>query len=88
MAGFLMMMARLAATEIAPMMATGMASSKGQGVAMTNTARNRVGSFPMTQPAKAMETAMTVYQAPRRSAMRRMCGRLVSASCITRMILE
>jgi len=49
MAGFLMMMPRLAATEMAPMIATGMASNRGQGVAMTRTARKRIGSWDISQ---------------------------------------
>ena len=43
-AGSLMMMPRLAAREIAPMTATGMAISRGQGVATTRTAKKRRGS--------------------------------------------
>ena len=87
MAVFLMMMARLAATEIAPIMATGMASNKGHGVAMTSTARKRVGSLPAIQRITAIASASTVYQAPRRSAILRNCGRFVSASSMTRVIL-
>src|SRR6476469_11202434 len=48
--GSLMMMPRLAATETAPMMAIGIASNKGHGVAMTSTARKRVASAPRIQP--------------------------------------
>ena len=43
-AGSLMMMPRRAASDTAPMIATGMAIKSGQGVATTSTARNRVGS--------------------------------------------
>ena len=39
-----MMMLRFAASEMAPMIVTGMAMSSGQGVATTSTARNRTGS--------------------------------------------
>jgi hypothetical protein len=85
-AGSLMMMARLAAVEIAPIIATGIASNSGHGVAMTNTAKNRVGSLPITQPNAANETPKTVYHVPSRSAIRRIRGRFASASCMTRII--
>ena len=39
-----MMMERLAAAEMAPIIAIGMASRSGQGVAITKTARNREAS--------------------------------------------
>ncbi len=39
-----MMMPRRAASEIEPMIATGMAINSGQGVATTSTARNRIAS--------------------------------------------
>jgi len=55
-----MMMPRFAESEIAPITATGIASSRGQGVAITITARKRSG-LPLTiQPAIAIATAMGV----------------------------
>ena len=86
-AGFLMMMPRLADSEIAPMIATGTPMSSGHGVAMTTTAKNRVGSPEMTQPSTPSASATSVYQPPRRSAMRRIGGRLFSASRSTPTIL-
>src|ERR1700686_5071444 len=64
MAGSLMMMPRRAASEIAPMIATGMAISRGQGVAMTSTARNRVPSPLRPHETAARPKAATVYHAP------------------------
>jgi hypothetical protein len=43
-----------------PMIATGMAISKGQGVAITSTARKRTASPLMTQASTAMLTATGV----------------------------
>ena len=86
-AGFFTMMPRFADREIAPMMATGTPMSSGHGVAMTTTARKRDGSPEMSQPTMPSATAMTVYQPPRRSAMRRIGGRLSSASRSTPTIL-
>src|SRR5947207_8637665 len=69
--GSLMMIPRAAAIEIAPIIATGIANNKGQGVAMTKTARNRLGSWPPTAPVMATLIANAVYHAPRRSAILR-----------------
>ena len=80
MPGFFTMMPRRAASEIAPMMATGTPMSSGQGVATTTTARKRVGSPETAQPRPPSTRATTVYQAPNRSARRRMAGRFSSAS--------
>lgn len=52
------MIARRAQSDIEPMMAMGIASSKGQGVAMTNTARNRMDS-PLIAQARAATTSAT-----------------------------
>ena len=79
-AASLIKMPRRAASEIAPMIATGIASSSGHGVAITRTARNRFGSPLAIQPAAATLTASSVYHAPSRSARRRMGGRRSSAS--------
>ncbi len=46
------------------MMATGMAMSSGQGVAVTSTARNRVELPLSPHAAPAMTSASGVYQAP------------------------
>ena len=59
-AGFLMMMARFAASEIVPMMATGIAINNGHGVATTSTARNRSASPLSSQAASAMARAAGV----------------------------
>src|SRR5581483_2738443 len=50
-----------AAGDTAPMIATGMAMSSGQGVATTSTARNRTGSPLAAQAATPMPTASGVY---------------------------
>ena len=86
-AGFLMTMPRRAASEIPPITATGMAMSRGHGVAITMTARKR-SACPLTnQPAAATATASGVYQAPIRSPTRRKCVRFCSEARITSMIL-
>ena len=51
-AGSRIMIPRLAAREIDPIIATGIAISSGQGVATTRTARNRV-TFPLSHQASA-----------------------------------
>ena len=56
---------------------------RGQGVAITTTARNRSAVPPISQPITPISNANGVYQAPRRSAMRRMLGRFCSASSTT-----
>ena len=82
-----MMMPRRAASEIAPMIATGIAISSGHGVAITITARNRDGiAARRPSPPIPTATAAGVYQPPSRSAMRRIDGRCCSASRMTRMI--
>ena len=55
-----MTMPRRAASEMLPMMATGMAMSSGQGVATTSTARKRTGWRLMIQAAAAMTKASGV----------------------------
>ncbi len=80
------MMLRLA-TEIAPITATGIASSRGHGVAITITARKRMASPLAAHAAIPTETATGVYQAPSRSPMRRNCGLLCWDSSTTRMML-
>jgi hypothetical protein len=82
-----MMMPCLAASEMAPITATGMEISSGQGVAITTTARKRIASPVTTQAATATPTAIGVYHAPSLSPSRRRCGRFCYVSCITRMIL-
>ena len=65
-AGSRMMMLRFAASEMAPMIVTGMAMSSGQGVATTSTARNRTGS-PLHIQADGQHSAMcTRHRADRR----------------------
>ena len=59
-----MMMLRFAASEMAPMMATGMPISSGHGVATTSTARNRTGSPLHIQAEIASASAIGVYHAP------------------------
>jgi hypothetical protein len=54
------MIARRAQREIEPMMAMGMASNNGQGVAMTITARKRIGSPLITQANRATVKATGV----------------------------
>ncbi len=81
------MIPRRAAMEIAPMTATGIAISNGQGVATTTTARNRRDSPLIAHAKPPSVSAIGVYQAPSLSPRRRMRGRRCSASCITRMIL-
>ena len=85
-AGFRITMPRRAASEIAPMIATGIPISSGHGVAITSTARNRVGSPLMAHPTPATARAAGVYQLPSRSAIRCIRGRFSPASCITAMI--
>lgn len=58
--GSLTMMPLRAAREIAPTIATGTPMSSGQGVAMTSTARNRLGSPLTIQPSAATMRAITV----------------------------
>ena len=55
-----MMIPRLAASEIEPMMATGIPINSGQGVATTSTARKRTGSPLIAQAAKAAARASGV----------------------------
>ncbi len=55
-----MMMPRRAASEIEPMMATGMAINNGQGVATTSTAKNRVASPLAAQAMAATASASGV----------------------------
>src|ERR1043166_204052 len=62
-----MMMPRRAASEIEPMIATGMAISSGQGVATTSTARKRTGSPLATHATRATATARGVYSVPGRA---------------------
>ena len=59
-----MMMLRRAASEIEPMIATGMAINSGQGVATTRTARKRTAWPLAAQAVSAIPTARGVYQAP------------------------
>jgi hypothetical protein len=80
-------MLRLAATEIAPITATGIANRRGHGVAITITERKRVAWPLIAQARTPMETARGVYQAPSKSPMRRNCGRLCCDSSTTRMML-
>ena len=54
------MIARRAQREIEPITAMGMARSKGQGVAMTNTARKRMDSPLITQAKIATANATGV----------------------------
>src|SRR5262245_15771033 len=65
------------------MIATGTPISSGHGVAITSTARNRLGSADQTQPPTATASASAVYQPPSRSASRRIGGRSRSASAST-----
>ena len=58
--GLLTMIARLAQSEIEPMMAIGMAISSGQGVAMTSTARKRIDSPLIAQASSATVRATGV----------------------------
>ena len=53
-------MPRLAASEIDPMIATGMAISSGHGVATTSTARNRSGLPLHSHAATAISSATGV----------------------------
>ena len=55
-----MTMLRRAASEIEPMIATGMAINSGHGVAITSTARNRTASPLAIHAAAAMATASGV----------------------------
>ena len=55
-----MMMPRRAASEMEPMMATGMAISSGQGVATTSTARKRTASPLAAQATQREATASGV----------------------------
>ena len=55
-----MMMPLRAASEIEPMIATGMAISSGHGVATTSTARKRTGSPEASPAAIATTTASGV----------------------------
>jgi hypothetical protein len=59
-----MMMPRFAASDMAPMIATGMPMSSGHGVATTSTARNRTGSPLHAHAATATMSAIGVYHAP------------------------
>jgi hypothetical protein len=59
-----MMMLRRAASEIAPMIATGIAMSSGHGVATTSTAKKRKGSPLAAHAATAADMAIGVYIAP------------------------
>ncbi len=86
-AGSLMTIPRLAASEIEPMTATGMAISSGQGVAITSTARKRTASPLAIQAARATATATGVYTAPSWSPRRRSRGRRCSVARITFMIV-
>ena len=54
------MIARRAQREIEPMIAIGIPSSNGQGVAMTSTARNRTASPLITHANRATMTAIGV----------------------------
>ena len=63
-----------AASDIAPITATGMPISSGHGVATTITARNLPASPLHAQAAPANANANGVYQAPSRSASRRIAG--------------
>ena len=81
-----MTMLRVAASEIEPMMATGMAMRSGHGVATTSTARNRTGSPVQIHAPTAIATASGVYHAPSVSPSRRSCGRRCSESRITCMM--
>jgi hypothetical protein len=54
------MMARRAQSDMEPMMAMGMASSTGQGVAMTITARKRIDSPLISQANRATVKATGV----------------------------
>ena len=87
-AGSLMMMPRRAASEIEPMIATGMAISSGQGVATTSTARKRVGS-PLTAQASQGDGDGQRRVARRRAGRRAAAaaGGCCSESRITCMIL-
>ncbi len=58
--GLLTMIARRAQSEIEPMMATGMAISSGQGVAITSTARKRMASPLAAQATRATVNATGV----------------------------
>jgi hypothetical protein len=60
MAGSRITMPRLAASDTAPMIATGIAIRSGQGVATTSTARNRVALPLNHQAAAAIATASGV----------------------------
>ena len=53
-------MPRFAASDTAPMIATGIAINSGQGVATTSTARNRVADPLKYQAAAAIATASGV----------------------------
>ena len=59
-AGSRTMIARLAASEIEPIIATGMAINSGHGVATTITARNRTASPVASQAAMPIATATGV----------------------------
>jgi hypothetical protein len=85
-AGSRMMMLRRAASEIDPMIATGMPMSRGHGVATTSTARKRTGSPLHNHAPRPMPRAIGVYQAPSWSPSRRSAGRRCSESRITFMI--
>ena len=80
------MMPRRADSEMAPMTATGMAMSRGQGVAITSTARKR-STLPLRiQAASATPIANGVYQPPSRSPSRRKRGRRCCVCSITCMM--
>ena len=60
MTGLLITMPRFAASEIDPIMVIGIARRRGQGVAITRTARNLSGWPLMIHPARAMKIATGV----------------------------
>src|SRR5579859_3459236 len=82
-AAFLTIIPRRAASEIPPNMATGIASNNGQGVAITETARNRSGLPLSSQPRVARPRANGVYHAPSLSPMRRIRGWFCSVCRMT-----
>ena len=85
-AGSRMMMLRFAASEMAPMIATGIPMSSGHGVATTSTARKRTGSPLHVHAPTASAKAIGVYHAPSWSPSRRSCGRRCSESRMTLMM--
>src|ERR1700761_7735288 len=81
--GSLIIIDCLAAIEIALIIVIGIAIRRGQGVAMTNTAKKRIASPDKYQAPNAISNAKGAKIAPIWSPKRRNAGRFCSASCNT-----